>query len=120
MDKDLSRLCGVILSFEALYIIFYIFPLIVRSFNSEGMALVVVGVVVIAVLLLLLSGIGLLLEKRWSVVILWISLALSFAVSVFVGHSYPSFYSGNFQPWFIDLIIAIFLSIELKKSKMSQ
>ena len=117
MNKNLSRLCGTILFLEALYIIVYYFPLIIKSIIPETMAFILAGSVVVSVLLLLISGISLLFLKKWSVIILWISLGLSFVVSVFVGHSYPSFIMGDFQIWVIDLVIAIFLSIESRKVK---
>jgi hypothetical protein len=71
-------------------------------------------------LLLLISGIGLLFIKRWAVMTLWVSLLFSFILSTVIGHSWPAYTYGNFQIWFVDLILAIFLSIEWKKSKVLQ
>jgi len=118
MNKNLFRLAGTILTFEALYIIVLSFPSIAKTLNPEPIYMIGAGLVVIAVLSMLISGIGSLLLKRWAVVTLWISLILSFVASVFIGHSYPAFVSGGFLSWIVDLIIAVFLAIELKKSKM--
>jgi hypothetical protein len=117
MNKNLFRLAGAILTFEAVYIIVLFFPLIVRSLSPEPIYMIGAGLVVIGVLLMLVSGIGSLLAKKWAVITLWVSLILSFVVSFFIGHSYPSFVSGGFLSWVFDLIIAIFLTIEWKKSK---
>lgn len=117
MNKNLFRLAGTILMFEALYIIVLSFPLIVRSLSPEPIYMIGAGLVVIGVLLMLISGIGASMVKRWAVITLWVSLILSFVVSVFIGHSYPAFVSGGFLGWMFDLIIAIFLTIEWKKSK---
>lgn len=111
-------MAGTILTFEALYIIALIFPRLLFSFGFESIYAIYAGLAVVGILFMLVSGIGALLIKRWSVVTLWISLILSFAVSTLIGHSYPAFISGGFLSWVIDLIIAIFLTIEWKKARI--
>lgn len=118
MNKNLFRLAGTILTFEALYVIILFFPSIAQTLPPETIAMVMTGIVVIGVILMLIAGIGAIFVKRWSAVTLWVALILSFVVSVVIGHSYPSFVSGGFLSWMIDLIIAIFLTIELKKSNI--
>ena len=118
MNKNLFRLGGSILTLQALYIIIFFSSLIARSLCPEPIAMVGAGLVVIGVRLLLVSAIGALLVKKWAVPTLWISLILSFVVSVFIGHSYPAFISGGFLSWVSVLIIVIFFTIEWKKSKL--
>jgi len=70
MNENLFHLSGAIITFQALYIIIFFFPLIAGSLNPEMIAMVAAGLVVIGVLLLLISGIGSLLIKKWSVITL--------------------------------------------------
>ena len=118
MNKSLFRLAGTIIAFEALYIIFYFFPLIASNLTNNATVLMEVGLLVLGVILLLISGVGFLFAKKWAVTTLWISLALSFVVSVVMGHSFPAFISGGFLSWVTDLIIAVYLTVELKVQKI--
>lgn len=121
MNKNTFRLLGTILGFEALYIIFAYAPLISRIFSSaSGSSLAIFAVIlfVTSTLLLLVSGFALFFEKKWSLITIWLSLLLSLSLSTGIGHSWPSFVTGGFMLWAIDLIIAIFISIEYKNNKL--
>lgn len=117
MNKNLFRLSGAILTFEAIYIAVIFFPLIFKTLIPEPIYMVATGAVVLGVLLLFISGIGGLLVKKWAAITLWIALVLSFLVSVIIGHSYPAFVSGGFMSWVVDFFIAVFLTIERRQSK---
>lgn len=121
MNKTFSRLCATILTFQALYIIVFFFPMIPRliaSTESNGMAITGVTSIVIAVILLLIAGLGLFWLKRWTMALLWASLLVACILSVVIGHSLPSYVYGGFDAWVIDLIIAIFLTLEWKKTRV--
>lgn len=117
MNKHLVRLCGTVLAFEALFMAYFYFPLIGNSItrSSEvGVAALMLCLFVIAVALLFISGTALLSLKKWGVVTFWFALLVSFAYSVLIGNSSPAFVLGGFQVWIIDLILAIYLTLDLR------
>jgi len=114
MNKHLFRLGGIIITVEALFYAIMYIPKVFQSFSMGAGATFLLIAIIIGVALLLASGIGAILHKKWSIITLWISLAISLAVSIFLGYYIPSYF-GNFQAWFTDLIIAIYLTVEHRK-----
>ena len=122
MNKNLFRMAGTVFCIEALYILYTYFQVYKMLFVGAGSISMMVGgniYVLICLALFLVSTVGVLIIKRWSLVTLWITLVVTFVFSIVLGHSWPAlFIYGNVQVWFIDLIIAIFLSLEWKKDKV--
>ncbi len=114
MNKHLFRLGGIIITVEALFYAIMYIPQIFKSFSPGMGATFLLIAIIIGVILLLVSGIAAILHKRWSVITLWVSLAIALGVSLFLGYNVPSYF-GNFQAWFTDFIIAVCLTIEHRK-----
>jgi len=118
MNKKLLQLVGIVLGLESLYAFVFFFPLIQRSLilaYEIPIGYLYIVLIISGVLLLLISGIGLILYKRWSITTLWISLAFTFIVSMTIGSTWPPYVNGGFQMWFVDLIIAILASFMLRQ-----
>lgn len=114
MNKHLFRLGGIIITVEALFYAIMYLPKVFQSFSVGMGATFLLIAIIVGVILLLVSGIAAIFHKKWSVITLWVSLAISVAVSIFLGYYIPSYF-GNFQAWITDFIIAIYLTIEHRK-----
>ncbi|MDE1966627.1 MAG: hypothetical protein KGI45_00960 [Patescibacteria group bacterium] len=119
MNKNLFRMAGAVLCLEALYLLYIysqIYKILFAAASSTSTAIEAITYVLIGPALLIVSVIGTLTVKRWSIITLWAMLIVTFAFSVAFGHSWPAlFLYGNIQVWFIDLILAIFLTMEWKR-----
>lgn len=142
MNKNLFRLGASLILFNAIYSL-YLFKNIlnVLDLQSTGMILNFVGDIVFF-LLLVATGIGLWKLKKWALVTLWVVVVFTFISSVFnifilnsrgmIGSYGNNMFTGIFlSSWssiiisilssvFTYLIIAIFISLEFKQSKISQ
>lgn len=116
MNKHLFKLGGTIIGLEALFYIIFYFGQIIKSFSPSTSAIWLLCGMAVGVGLLFASGIGAFMAKKWSVITLWISLAIGLIISLSLGYYVPSYF-GNFQAWFTDLIIAIYFTIEIRKNK---
>ncbi len=106
MNKNLFRLCASILLLESVYLI-----LVFKSSLLQAWSITLT----LLLLLMIISSIGLWMRKKWSVVVLYIALLISFIVSL-MSHRMPALVSGLGDiSWFVNLILAIFLTLELKK-----
>jgi hypothetical protein len=114
MYINLFRLAGIVIIIGVLRPVVAI-PFIFIYGISDG-AIGATFLQIAQIILLLISGIAVFLHKRWSVITLWASLAIALGVSIFLGHYIPSYF-GNTPMWFIDFVIAIWLTIEVRKNK---
>jgi hypothetical protein len=110
MNKNILRLCAaVVLIVEPVYLIVLFHSSLFQMWNI---------LVTIYILLAIVTAVGLLTRKDWPLVLLWISIIFVFLTTTAITGGLP----GNFMPgdlsWFVNLIIAIFLTIEWKKMRV--
>lgn len=144
MNKNLFRLCALIILFNVFYYLYELRNLVYTiDLQNPTSILISLGSIVF-VLLMICTGIGLWKMKKWALITLWIIIVFSFLSSIFrifvlssnnmispnagnvfsvmnlFSTNWISLIVGIVNSLFIYLVMAIFIALEFKQSKQEE
>lgn len=74
--NKINKIISILLFAQVVHLLYLVIPSILMNFSSDMANIIIYFIFLLNIIFLILSGIGILLRKKWSIVIYWIFVIL--------------------------------------------